>query len=529
MASGMAIQAHNTSNSSRIMDALKQANQSGALPDSDYQKLVKEHLQQQIDGGKSLDVDLERREQETLKKPTLTDVAAAAEAKGKRVKATRTDGSGAIESVDVVGTGSPDIRTFAKVEGLIPPLRQQFVRDCWAVSTAMMVEWQKQQTVPIEDILRIAGEEYVTMYRDDTGLPNAKIETFFLAMGMALEPPASYTIDAYVNMMNTYGPLWVVTDVGVGALFSPHARVLIEIAGDGDRPDKNAQFTFLDPATGRRDTETFATFLAAYESMMTENKSSKLFLQIVHFKTSIPSSTSRDSTGSAGSRPLQAGEWIELITYKAPHAIVHELAQRDMTIQKIEDAGATTVNLDYYPVKIETFPRLLSGEQATPETLIKYIRQYLNDFVDTGNSSFAPLKPAPDAVRWALDNPLGAVIKIDIFGLDDAAVAVAEADSIHWRFVTLKTSFWEVGGHPVSGTREFGIRGGDTFYTRGADRATGFPEDWAEGFAYSEAKKLWRSLQAKVAAWVNNNGGSATVTPFVQKEENWDEVKRVLP
>ena len=197
-----------------------------------------------------------------------------------------------------------------------------------------------------------------------------------------------------------------------------------------------------------------------------------------------------------------------------------------ITVQKIEDAESDDVNLDFYPVQIDTFPTV-DGYQLTGPEFVSYVRTHFNDFIDTFYSVFYPFKPDPDGPKWNSNNPLGAVIGIDLLGPDNAAVVCGEADDIHWRFVTVRTSLEDTGSHPVSGTREFGLRNGNIFYTRGADRTTGFPESLPLGpdIAFGVGKKLWSSLQLKTTEFVNNHGGKATALQPTQKEVPWDEAK----
>ena len=104
--------------------------------------------------------------------------------------------------------------------------------------------------------------------------------------------------------------------------------------------------------------------------------------------------------------------WTDLILHKVPQPIVAELARRGITITRFVDAYGD-LNLDYYPVKISKMPSM-NGLQFDPETLLAYIRRHIDTCVDTSNSSFPPLDPALDKPRWMSDNPLGAVINIQI-------------------------------------------------------------------------------------------------------------------
>ena len=98
MAKGLSMQGHNTQNSPKIMDTLKTAKDSGAINKDDYGKLVKKHLQQQIDGGETRKAEAESQKPT---KPSLTDAAIDAAARGNDVEATKTDDSGNTESIKI--------------------------------------------------------------------------------------------------------------------------------------------------------------------------------------------------------------------------------------------------------------------------------------------------------------------------------------------------------------------------------------------------------------------------------------------
>lgn len=98
MAKGMAAQEHNTQHSDKIMDTLKTAKDTGAINQEDYGKLVKEHIQKQIDGNEK------PKNQEEKDKSSLSKAAVDAAASGKEVKASKTDGSGLTESIEVKAT-----------------------------------------------------------------------------------------------------------------------------------------------------------------------------------------------------------------------------------------------------------------------------------------------------------------------------------------------------------------------------------------------------------------------------------------
>jgi hypothetical protein len=104
MAKAVLGQSHNTMNSEKIMGNLKAARMDGGLSDDEYSRLVKRHLEQQIDGG-----DAARRKEKSeqkaaeakTEKPTLSDAAVKALDQGKDVKAVEVDKKGATRSVEI--------------------------------------------------------------------------------------------------------------------------------------------------------------------------------------------------------------------------------------------------------------------------------------------------------------------------------------------------------------------------------------------------------------------------------------------
>ncbi|MBZ5857543.1 papain-like cysteine protease family protein [Flavihumibacter profundi] len=280
MAKEMQMQGHNTSNSDKIMDTLKSAKQDGAISQDDYSKLVKEHIRKQIDGGEQDKADAEK---EKAAKPSLSDAAVKAVDQGKNVKAQKTDANtGNTESIDI--SSGPSDQSLAAVSGSVPKLKQDNNMSCWATVATMMVSWKEGKKLSVEEVLQKAGAQYLAKFQNKEGLPSAEKEAFIEALGMEGEPPASYTVQQYIDWLKQYGPLWITTDSSAATgQFSPHARVVTSITGTGSADGSGTNFIFIDPATGTELTEPFDKFLKAYEQMVTDNPGD-LFIQIVHFK-----------------------------------------------------------------------------------------------------------------------------------------------------------------------------------------------------------------------------------------------------
>lgn len=278
MASSLATQAHNTQNDDKIKSAINDAQGTGVIAKGDATKLTKDHIEQMIDGGAGKRADAAA----ATNKNTLTDAAVKAADQGKAVKAERTDSvTGQTEKVDIQATSADNV--LASVRGIVPALKQQYDLTCWATAATMMMSWKQGQSLAESDVMALAGADYVQKYAAGQGLLSSEKDPFISALGMVGEPPASYTVQTYIDWVNTYGPLWVTTDSSAeDGVFSPHARILTKITGTGSADGQGTYFTFNDPATGTETKESFADFLQEYEQMVTDN-SGDLFIQIVHF------------------------------------------------------------------------------------------------------------------------------------------------------------------------------------------------------------------------------------------------------
>ena len=182
-------------------------------------------------------------------------------------------------------------------------------------------------------------------------------------------------------------------------------------------------------------------------------------------------------------------------------------------------------NLDYFPVNINTLPKL-NGTVLTNEALIQYFRLHINNFTD--GTDFSPfLYPFwDDTALWQSNNPLGAKVNIEING-DYGAVVTSNYYTSGWFFSTLKTPYLASGGHPVSGNRDFGIGnfdGNNIFYTKGADRLSntlvGSTLLTAE-LAFYFADKLWTKTCAELVKFINTHNGNAVAGTPIKGRTYW--------
>ncbi|MDX6392225.1 MAG: hypothetical protein QOJ73_3288 [Streptosporangiaceae bacterium] len=254
-----------------------------------------------------------------------------------------------------------------------------------------------------------------------------------------------------------------------------------------------------------------------------------------------------DATGPANGEPDSSEGsdqgwrlWTDLIQHRAPPQVVADLARRGISIPPLRDASGA-INLDYYGVRISKLPSL-NGRQLTPAQLLAHIRRNLNIFVDNNNSTFPPLDNSIDGTRWQSDDPLGAVINIQIHYLrsfnplnlfiDQGLVVCSRSEPNLWVFTTAH------GGparyHPVTGNRMWGIRpdgDGWILFVQGADRTT---QAIDRGFnvvnsVWRGADELWQSFQAKTCSFINTHQGSAIVVPPQSRRWPWADIEGQLP
>lgn len=251
----------------------------------------------------------------------------------------------------------------------------------------------------------------------------------------------------------------------------------------------------------------------------------------------------------------QIENWQTLAQHTAPQSVQdkvknlqenHEALLGDWNIQYLESAGGKVVNMDYFSVNITTLPNNPStGQQFTPQQFLDYFRRNINNFVN--GTTFEPYCEISAICQqetnlWNSNNPLGAIIKLDIslyngpggnILANDGVVVCAEYTSDYWRFMTMEAPY--DSSHPVTGTRQFGMEqnpnGSYNIYVRGVDRFTSRIQEAAidiftEPFLFAD--NLWENFQEKTNSFVNANGGSSSVNTPIHNRPDWEKVKDVL-
>jgi hypothetical protein len=247
-------------------------------------------------------------------------------------------------------------------------------------------------------------------------------------------------------------------------------------------------------------------------------------------------------------------DWKTVANHPIPQSIKDKLKninnnthwyQDEFAIQNLDFASGPGVNMDLFPVRITSMPyKPGTSQKYTPAEFFDFFRRNVNDFAE----SFTPIVDysygIDDTALWFSNNPLGALIHIEIPG-DNGTVICSGYNTQAWVFTTIKAPITLDGLHPVSGNRLFGYsvdsNGFMYLYTRGVDRFTKPVGNTAitylaESFAFKKADELWKDMQTKLENYINlpQNGGLAnklepkTYRPAYSKIKNYLKNKAPL-
>lgn len=225
----------------------------------------------------------------------------------------------------------------------------------------------------------------------------------------------------------------------------------------------------------------------------------------------------------------ELSKWQELATHPVPVSIKNRLFQinglthwyqDDFAIQNLDFASGPGVNMDLFPIRITSMPfKPGTNQKYTHAEFFDFFRRNINQFAE----SFTPIVDSSygidDTSLWFSNNPLGALMHIEILG-DNGTVVCSGYNTQAWIFTTIKAPITLDGLHPVSGNRLFGYyedsNGFMYIYTRGVDRFTKplgsvAINNLAENYAFSKADELWKGMQSKLENYINSiqNGGLA--------------------
>lgn len=149
--------------------------------------------------------------------------------------------------------------------------------SCWAAAAAMVVGWRDSQCIPDSAI----ADKVPVFNAYKTGLWPSDRKQLADAWNLVAEPPASYTVDKWGQMLRDYGPLYI--DMTWDTSGGGHARVLVGMESNGAADGSGTTLYLYDPwpQTPGKIKLTFAQFLALYEGR-TDNSGGQLQYQILH-------------------------------------------------------------------------------------------------------------------------------------------------------------------------------------------------------------------------------------------------------
>jgi hypothetical protein len=200
-------------------------------------------------------------------------------------------------------------------------------------------------------------------------------------------------------------------------------------------------------------------------------------------------------------------------------------------VTDIQSAKGSKVNLDYYSMEITGLP---DGWNA--QDILNVIRLNFGAFMSE-NTYFRGFNPN-ERKLWNSSDPLGSVMSFDeyfeptgVLG-DDASVMTSayysDVNGGYWNFSTLRTP-WGDWGHPVQGTRQFGVSANSsssyTFYIRGVDRISdGLTQGhgvFTEEYIFKQAHLTWLDVMKNVRSYLEEKGAKVTSNPAVSERLDW--------
>ena len=141
--------------------------------------------------------------------------------------------------------------------------------SCWAASAAMVVGWRDRVSLAPETIAAIWNRTTTT------GLDPAQVGQFAQEIGLVAEPPQSYSIQGFRDLLERRGPLWIAAAVPglhaivVTGMFSDGASVCVRVTDPWDRqagkPGAPGPYATTH-ATGSRYILTWDDFVKEYEA-----------------------------------------------------------------------------------------------------------------------------------------------------------------------------------------------------------------------------------------------------------------------
>lgn len=173
-----------------------------------------------------------------------------------------------------------------QVPGFVPAIAQDGPMTCWATVYTMLISWKKGLQMPIREAVAQVAPKYGEFYdkglksnANPRGLPSSEFGPFLQSARMNHQPMKNLPIDEWLNLLKSYGLLWIGTLNAIGPGGGLHSRIICAISGGGNPDD--TQFGIVDPDGGKRYFEPFSVFIAKYEGALALAEGQ--YLQIRHF------------------------------------------------------------------------------------------------------------------------------------------------------------------------------------------------------------------------------------------------------
>lgn len=164
-----------------------------------------------------------------------------------------------------------------EVPGLKNVIAQPTNMVCWATVYSMMRSWKDTVSYDIRAAVDLVGTKYSTMFDNNQGMPPSEFGPFIRAAGLQVEPMANLPVEDWLDLLKTYGLLWVGTLATVSS--GLHSRIVEGMRGDGSYGA--TWMMIIDPAGGRRYQESYARFWHKYETAIIGRTGT--YYQIRHF------------------------------------------------------------------------------------------------------------------------------------------------------------------------------------------------------------------------------------------------------
>jgi len=228
----------------------------------------------------------------------------------------------------------------------------------------------------------------------------------------------------------------------------------------------------------------------------------------------------------------QIPNWRDLAAFVPGDNIIQAINERgggEWSLQTLSDASGAILNTDYFGVEFESLP-----DNKSPSEFFDEVRLMLQTLDNGCKNDFNFNDNNLDANSWVSNDPSETVFNIDIRGPENGAVITSQyennTDGCHcWTFSTLSIFNENIGTHPVSGNRQFGLEqteeGKWIFYIRGVDRAFyQFPFSLNSNGGFFAADLLWNCLIENVQTLVDPDKTNSR-TFGENYRPDWDKVR----